>query len=97
MKQNHIVPCAFITYGILLIGMILLLAFMAGCSTNEAVDAYAREHNIYGERVCNTLEPDVDEGVILERGCPAGGSIIIDGEVQHENEEAHNKETETVL
>lgn len=70
---------------VLLCSLIALVATLMGCSSTQAVDDYAREHNIFGERVCNAQVKDVSAADVLGRGCPTGEiSQHIEGGNQNE-------------
>lgn len=93
-KRISVRRVAWTVYVITMIGGLLMLASLAGCAGNEAVDAYAREHNIYGQRVCNTLIADAEGTEILTRGCPIGENLDNKGNIQ--NEEMRSKEEEAL-
>lgn len=79
-------------YALLVLGCFVL----HGCAV-EAVDDYAREHNLLGERVCNADQKDVGLVDVLERGCPIGElTDSLNGGIQSEKEEEVNPRAEAL-
>lgn len=96
MKVINTFRIALTVYIISIIGGILLLASLAGCSTMEAVDAYAKEHNFYGESVCDAHLPEVSEVDSSARGCPTSAiDYALKGDIHGETE--GSKEAENAL
>jgi hypothetical protein len=66
---------------------------LTGCAAVQSTtDDFAREHNIKGEQVCNTLKPDVSLEDVLERGCPVGSNVLMEGNIQNEDTEQQKEE-----
>lgn len=80
-------------YLVLTCPAIYLGATVTGCSSVQAVDDYAREHNIFGDRVCNAEVEDVLPEDVLVRGCPAGEPQDHVGDIPNDlKEEVEEKE-----
>lgn len=96
IKAENVVPLATALYVAIIAAFLGLGLLLGGCSSTNAIESYAREHNIIGQRVCNTQVDDVEESDIPLRGCPVVSQDLNTGEIPNETEE-ETKGTETVL
>ncbi len=95
-NSQDVVPLATVLYVAIIVTFLGLGLLLGGCSTVESMESYAREHNMYGQRVCNSTVEDVEESDIPLRGCPVVSHDLNKGEIPHETK-VKPKETETVL
>lgn len=72
-----------------------VLFVTTGCALTDSYEDHAREHNMLGQQVCNTLIEDVMPEDTLVRGCPTDVNTNTEGNIQSESES--RKETEEAL
>lgn len=68
------------------------IADISACSSTKAVEEYAIEHNLIGERVCNAQLPRASAEDAMETSCPAGSGSNAEMEESNAEEKENTKE-----